>query len=369
MYEIIGKMRIGIDISQIVYKTGVSTYTENLVKSLLEVDKENEYLLFGGSLRRREGLITFARELDYKYGPRVKSRIFRFPPTFLDLIWNKWHILPVENFTGRLNVFHSSDWVQPPSYSFRVTTIHDLSPLRFPKLTDPKIVEVTKNRLKWIKKEVDRIIVPSQATREDLLLLKFDKKKIRVIPEAVDPFFKEIGQKEKDAVKRKYRAEKFILAVGTNKRKNLERVISAFDLVRAGKGLKLIVVGEKPEPHPNIRGVVFAGHISKGELRRLYNSAEALVYPSLYEGFGLPILEAFACGCPVVTSNLSSMPEVSGKAAILVDPYSESSIADGIKKALSRRTSLVRMGKSRLSLFSWQKTAEKTLEVYKEAFL
>lgn len=212
-------MRIGIDISQIVYSTGVSVYTENLIRSLLEVDKNNEYLLFGGSLRRREGLITFALDLDYKYGSRVKSRIYRFPPTLLDLLWNKWHILPVETFTGRLNVFHSSDWVQPISYGFRVTTIHDLSALRFPKLTHPKIVQVTKNRLKWIKKEVDRIIVPSQATYEDLLLLKFDKSKIRIIPEAADPFFKKVSSKEKDLVRKKYRAEKFILAVGTNKRK------------------------------------------------------------------------------------------------------------------------------------------------------
>ncbi len=360
-------MRIGIDISQIVYSTGVSIYTENLVKSLLEVDVKNEYLLFGGSFRRREGLISFAKSLDYKYGSRVKSRIFHLPPTFLDWLWNKWHILPVETFTGRLNVFHSSDWVQPPSYGFRVTTIHDLSPLRFPKLTHPKIVEVTKNRLKWIKKEVDRIIVPSQATYEDLLLLKFDRRKIKVIPEAVDPFYKKISSKEKDSVRKKYRADNFILAVGTNKRKNLDRIISAFDLVKAGKDLKLIVVGEKIPEFQGKRGVIFAGQVTKNELRRLYNSASALVYPSLYEGFGLPILEAFACGCPVVTSNVSSLPEVAGKAAILVNPYDESDIADGIKTALLRHKTLVREGEKRLKMFSWHEAARKTLEVYEEA--
>lgn len=360
-------MRIGIDISQIVYSTGVSAYTENLVKSLLEVDNKNEYLLFGGSLRRREGLISFARKLDYKYGSRLKSRIFHLPPTFLDIVWNKWHFLPVETFTGRLNVFHSSDWVQPPSYSFRVTTIHDLSPLRFPKLTHPKIVEVTKNRLKWIKKEVDRIIVPSQATYEDLALLKFDKKKIRIIPEAVDPFYKEISSKEKLLVFKKYRTSNFLLAVGTNKRKNLDRIISAFELVKPGKDLKLIVVGEKVANYQGKRGVIFAGHVTKKELRRLYNSALALVYPSLYEGFGLPILEAFACGCPVVTSNVSSLPEVAGKASILVNPYSESEIAEGIKKAFLRRKSLIRAGEEKLKMFSWKESAKKTLEVYEEA--
>lgn len=360
-------MRIGIDISQIVYKTGVSTYTENLVKSLLEVDSENDYVLFGGSLRRREGLITFARSIDYRYRSRVQSRLFRFPPTLLDILWNRIHKIPVETFVGRLNVFHSSDWVQPPSYSFRVTTIHDLSPLRFPKLTHPKIVEVTQRRLYWIKKEVDRIIVPSQATYEDLIILGFKKSKIRIIPEAADSYFRPASLKDQAIVKKKYNLDNFILAVGTSKRKNLDRVISAFELARAGKGFKLVVVGERTEDTKERRGVLFIGHISKEELRRLYSSALCLVYPSIYEGFGLPILEAFACNCPVVTSNVSSLPEVAGKAAILVDPFSVDSIAEGIRRAIMRRKSLIKAGNKRLSLFSWKKTAIETLNVYREA--
>lgn len=362
-------MRIGIDISQIVYRTGVSTYTENLVKSLLEIDKENQYILFGGSLRKREGLLTFARELDYKYKARVQSRLFRFPPTLLDLLWNRLHIIPVERFIGRVNVFHSSDWVQPPNYSFRVTTIHDLSPLRFPKLTHPKIVEVTQRRLKWVKKEVDRVIVPSQATYEDLLILGFKKSKIRIIPEAADDYFRPASLKDQTIVKKKYKVDDFILAVGTTKRKNLERVISAFDLARAGKGFKLVVVGEKAADLEERRGVVYTGHVSKEDLRRLYSSALCLVYPSLYEGFGLPILEAFACNCPVVTSNTSSLPEVAGNAAIMVDPFSVDSIAQGINKAIKRRKSLIKAGIRRLSYFSWRKTALLTLDVYREALL
>ncbi len=362
-------MRIGIDISQIVYRTGVSTYTENLVKSLLEIDKENQYVLFGGSLRKREGLLTFARELDYKYKARVQSRLFRFPPTFFDLLWNRFHIIPVEKFIGRVAVFHSSDWVEPPSYSFRVTTIHDLSPLRFPKLTHPKIVEVTQRRLKWVKREVDRIIVPSRATYEDLLILGFKKSKIRIIPEAADSYFKPASLKDQAIVKKKYKLDDFILAIGTTQRKNLDRIISAFDLARAGKGFKLVVVGEKTEYLEERRGIVYTGHLSKEDLRRLYSAALCLVYPSLYEGFGLPVLEAFACSCPVVTSNTSSLPEVAGKAAIMVDPFSVDSIAEGIKKAIARRKGLIKAGTKRLSYFSWRKTAEATLDVYREALL
>jgi glycosyltransferase involved in cell wall biosynthesis len=356
-------MRIGIDISQVIYGTGVSVYTKNLITSLFSLDKQNEYLLFGSSLRRRNELVKFTNSLIGKFD----KKLFFIPPTLSNIIWNRLHILPIEFFCGRLDIFHSSNWTQPPSGAFKVTTIHDLTPLRFPKLTNPKLVSQTKNHLKWVEKEVDRIIVPSQATKQDLLLLKFDKKKIRVIPEAPDPAFRRDSIKKILQTKEKYNTEKFLLAVGANRRKNIQRVISAYELARPGKDLKLVVVGQKWESYKETRGVVFTGHIKTGELVSLYSAAEALVYPSLYEGFGLPILEAFACGCPVVTSSVSSMPEVGGKAAVYVDPYDTSSIAEGIQTALRRKISLVKKGRERLKAFSWQKTAQETLGIYLEA--
>ena len=355
-------MRIGIDISQIVYGTGVSTYTKNLVENLLRIDGENEYVLFGGSLRRKKDILKFIRKLDSK---NFLSKIMSISPSFAHLLWNKLHILKIERLIGKVDVFHSSDWTQPPSNVHKVTTIHDLAPLRYPKLTDPKIVSVHKARLKWVKKEVERIIVPSQATKEDLVILKFERKRIHVIPEAVDPYFKP-ARKQERVVRSKYKAGNYLLAVGGTERKNVDRLIKAYELIRAGRDLKLIVVGRQDKKHGGIRGVRFTGHISKKELRFLYSNALALVYPSLSEGFGLPILEAFACKCPVITSNISSMPEVAGKAAVLVDPFNVNSIAEGIEEALKKRKTLIKLGTERLKSFNWKKVAEETLKIYEE---
>ena len=350
-------MKIGIDISQIVYRTGVSTYTENLVKNLLKIDKENEYLLFAGTLRRKQDVL--------KVFPQ--TGVFPIPPTLADLIWNRMHIIKVEKLIGKIDVFHSSDWTQPPTKAFKVTTVHDLIPLMFPKYVHPKIVSVHKRRLEWVKKEVDRVIVPSEATKKDLSLLGIAGGKIRVIPEA--PVHSISKRKSVDEVKRKYKIRtKYLLAVGLSPYKNTERIIKAFDLVGGGKDLKLVVVGRSNFVDiKERRGVLFVGSVPDTELSALYTGAEALVFPSLYEGFGLPVLDAFNCGIPVVTSNISSMPEVAGAAAELVDPYDINSIAEGIEKVLRGPKGFIEKGLARVKDFSWEKTAEETLKVYGES--
>jgi len=355
-------MKIGIDISQAIYGTGVSTYTENLIKALLSLDKKNQYLLFGGSLRRRAELKAFVSRLKGNF----KSRLFLFPPTLADILWNRLHILPIEKLVGDLDVFHSSDWAQPPSKALKVTTIHDLVPLKFPQHSHPRIVSAHKARMKWVKKEVDRVIVPSKATKEDLLIKGIKEERIVVIPEAPDPIFKPAKKTAINKLKRKYRISGgYLLVVGVNPRKNTERIMAAYEKMRAGLDLKLVFIGrpyQKVEPR---RGVRFVGHVETKEMPVFYSAAEALVYPSLYEGFGLPVLEAFACRTPVVTSDLSSLPEISGNAAILVDPYNVDSIAEGIEKALKQRKKLIRKGLARVKQFSWKETAKKTLGVYR----
>lgn len=347
-------MKIAIDVSQVVYGTGVSVYTENLVKSLQAIDKENEYVLFGGTLRK-------GKELRDKF-PNVK--VFPISPVIANLIWNRLHVFSIENLVGQIDVFHSSDWTQPPSRAFKVTTIHDLSPLIFSKYTDPKIVSTHTKRLEWAKKEVDRIIVPSQSTKEDLLKLGFKENIIKVIYEAPDPVFKKATVSEVERVRKKYKIfSPFIISVGVSLRKNTKSLISAFQKSKKGD-MKLVLIGKINIDVVESRGVIFLGEVSQEDLVALYSSAEAFVYPSLYEGFGLPILEAFSCGCPVVTSNTSSMPEVAGKAAILVDPIDELSIAEGINLALRRKISLSKAGFQRVKKFSWQKTASETLKVY-----
>jgi glycosyltransferase involved in cell wall biosynthesis len=358
-------MKITIDISSIVYGTGVSVYTKNLVENLLKVDEENEYVLFGGSLRRsgeiRDWLDTFK---DETFKASFENRVFPIPPIVADVVWNRLHVLPIEKLIGKIDVFHSSDWTQPPSRAYKVTTIHDLVPLKYPKLSHPKIVAVHKRRFRWIKKVVDRVIVPSETTKSDLLKLGISKEKITVISEAPDPIFKPARLKEINVLKRRFRiGNRYILAVGITPRKNLERTIEAFEKVKS-EGMKLAVVGEPKTKTYEKRGVVYLGHVLKEEMAILYSGAEVLVYPSLYEGFGLPILEAFVCKTCVVTSNFGAMAEVAGSAAVLVDPYDTGSIVEGVKKAMRNKKDFIKKGLIRVKDFSWKKTAKMTLEIY-----
>jgi glycosyltransferase involved in cell wall biosynthesis len=358
-------MKIGIDISQVVYGTGVSKYTSKLIEALLSLDKDNEYIIFGCSLRRKKELKVFLESLK----GNVSGKVYPLPPTLADILWNRLHVLKIEKFIGELDIFHSSDWTQPPSDAFKVTTVHDLVPLRFPQYSHPRVVSAHKARLKHIKREIDIVIVPSKASKEDLIAAAgVSEDKIRVIPEAPDSIFKPAKKNEIEKLKKGHRIKKgYILAVGVGPRKNTERIIEAYEKVRAGRDLKLIILGHPYKKIEQKRGVVFTGHVETSKMPVYYSGAEALVYPTLYEGFGLPVLEAFSCKTPVVTSNISSLPEVAADAAEIVDPYDVGSITEGINNALNRKQGLINKGLKRSKDFSWQKTAEMTLEVYNEA--
>lgn len=357
-------MKIGLDISPIIYGTGVSVYLENLINGLLEVDQKNEYLFFFSSLRRK-----------YQ-NPKLKIRSFKIPPTLLDLLWNRFHCCPIECFLGNLDVFHASDWTQPPSKKAKlVTTIHDLSFLRMPETVNPKVLAVQKRRLEWVKKEADAVIAVSQATKKEIIeLLSIPEEKITVIHEAlpadVGKESKNIKKEAIEKAKKKYQIKKpYFFAYGSQApRKNIKRLIQAFKKLK--KDCQLVIVGEyRPEAFlPD--NVVVAGFIPRSDYRHLFAGALGLAYPSIYEGFGLMILEAFALRVPVLTSSLSSMPEVAGKAAILANPESTEEIAQGLKKIAKggkEIEDLIKKGKQRLKLFSWKKAAKETIKIYQKA--
>ncbi|MEK7497358.1 MAG: glycosyltransferase family 1 protein [Patescibacteria group bacterium] len=358
-------MKIGIDISQIIYETGVSWYTKKLVENLLSLDKENEYILFGGSMRRLNDLKAKVSSFSGNYN--YTTKFLPIAPTLSDLVWNRLHLFNIENLIGNVDVFHSSDWSQPPSHAFKVTTVHDLWPIKFPSQTHPRVVATHKARLYWVKKEVDKIIVPSISTKNDLLDLGFNEKKIKVIHEG--PHLQDIPdeKKIKETLKKYNLKKKFLLGVGVSARKNTDRIIRAFELATAGKDYDLVLVGRQNTRVEKTKGVRVLGHVGDEDLPALYSSSEALVYPSLYEGFGLPIIDAFNLDCPVITSNTSSMPEVAGQGAILVDPLKIESIADGIKYAITHKKTLIQKGKKEVERFSWTKAAFETLAVYKES--
>lgn len=364
-----GDMKIAIDISQLVYGTGVSVYTKRLVENLIGIDKTNEYKLFAGSLRQREKIVEFTREFDKQ--KNVSSFLCPISPFFADLVWNKLHILNLSTFMPGVDVFHSSDWSQPPSSSFNVTTVHDLTPVKFPKETSSRVVNVHKSRLGWVIKEVDRIIVPSKTTKEDLISLGGQESKIRVIPEAQDSLFKLSSKFDLKEMQEKFNLrDEYFLVVGTSKRKNLDRITESFNKIKDSLVVKkLVIVGEKPKLLKVNKDIIYLGKVATTDLVRLYGGAVALIYVSLYEGFGLPVLEAMACGIPVVASNTSSLPEVGGKACLYVDPLDVDSIAFGMREILRKREEYVKRGKKRIQFFSWKKTARETLDVYREFLL
>lgn len=337
------KIKVGFDISQLAHQGGVATYTQKIAEGL-QKDKELETVFFYSSLRK-------------PYRGTLKGvKKFKLPPTLFELLFNKLRNVSIEKFLGSMDVYHSSDWVQPPSKANKVTTYHDLVPILYPEWSVPKIVDVHKRRLKLVEKEVDMVIAVSEATKKDLLKVsKIPAEKIAVIYEGVSEKFKIQSVKEIEVFRKKYNLPKdFVLAIGgIGERKNLKR------LQVACNDLPLVVTNED---------VTVTGE----ELPLLYSCARLLAYPSLYEGFGLPVLEAQACGVPVVTSDVSSLPEVGGDAAAYVDPTNIKEIQKTIRKVFyddAIRKEMIKEGLRNAKLFSWEKTIEQTIGVYKSLVL
>jgi glycosyltransferase involved in cell wall biosynthesis len=361
-------MRIGLDVSQVVFPgTGVGRYTRELVTALLKVGPENEYVLFGSSLRRLGDLRTFAAQIALP--DRVIPKFYPLPPTIAEPIFNVFPRPVIDNFIGSLDVLQTSDWLEPRSRAPKVTVVHDLAMFRYPEIAQPKILATHKRKLDLVKKEDRAVIAVSVSTKKDLVeLLGFSPKKIAVIYEAANRNFKPVGRQLPMAIASKCCiTQPYILALGTREpRKNLKRIMAAF--ARLGTDTwQLVIVGnfgwgEDIKPQAN---VVVTGFVADEELPALYSGAEVFVYPALYEGFGLPVLEAMQCGTPVVTANIASLPEVAGDAAVLVEPTSTEAIASGIKKALGNRRELIAKGHQQAKKFSWEETARQTLAVYK----
>ncbi|MBU1000394.1 glycosyltransferase family 4 protein [Patescibacteria group bacterium] len=335
------KIKVGMDISQLAHKGGVATYTKNLSDNLSEISSL-EMVYFYSSLRK-------AYKGDLK---NIKS--YKIPPMLFEILFNRLRIVPIENFINPVDIFHSSDWTQPPTRAKKVTTYHDVVPLKYPQWSHPEIIDVHKRRLKLVEKEIDFVIAVSESTKKDLMeVSNIPGSKIKVIHEGPTAQFKPQSKEKIRKFKEKYGLpDKFVLAIGgIGKRRNLDRI------KQACKDHHLVVAGQSL-PWLGIE-----------ELELLYSSAQVLLYCSLYEGFGIPILDAFSCGLPVITSNVSSMPEVGGDAVVYIDPLNIADISNKLKEVLGNsdlRGDLVRKGFKQIKKFSWKKTAEETYSVYKE---
>lgn len=360
-------MRICLDISQIVYGTGVSRYTQNLVENLLKLDTDHQFVLFAGSLRRHRQL----QQMIESYS--AQKKIFPLPPKLLHLLWNTLHLIPLETFTGPLDLVHTSDWAEPPvRKALKVTTIHDLALFKDPQYAPASIRRTHRKKLFWVQKEVQKIIAPSQATKKDIVeYLNIKPERITVIYEDTTLTGKlDFSPAQQQKILSQYAIEKpFILIPGAgHPRKNIARQIKAFQAAKLPH--QLVIFGTPSDRELKLQSsqVNFLGFVPQKHLPLLYQKADLVLYASLYEGFGLPILDAFVSRTPLVTSNTSSLPEVAGPAAVLVDPQEVASIQAGIIKALDQSEELVEKGLKQRQKFSWHRTAQRTLQVYQQVY-
>jgi glycosyltransferase involved in cell wall biosynthesis len=379
-------MNIGIDISSLIYDRGVSRYNANLVKALCK-EKDLNLFLYGASLRQESKLKRITKEITKDSLASVKINIQKLPPSLLTRFWD-FGFNPINKIFPKLDLFHSWDWIQPPDKDLPlVSTIHDLAILKYPETAHPKILKRHQKSWKILKDRKAHIIAVSQATKKDIIeQLEIPSSRIHVIYEALPQetaqVANQLGEEKYEKIKHKLKLNKpYLLFVGTREpRKNLKRLIKAWDSL--AKTHDLIIAGEEgwdetgknktTKEGDRVVKPRFLGKVSDQELVVLYSEADCFVYPSLYEGFGLPILEAFSFGTPVVTSNVSSMPEVAGNAAELVNPNNIEDIKKGIEKILNeseikQRERLQKMI-IRLQLFSWQRVAKETREIYERIY-
>lgn len=355
-------MKIGIDISQIVYSgTGVARFTNDLTSAILDYDNKNQWVFFFSSLRQ---------DLD----PSLKEKIlakkhelitWKLPPTVLSYLWNDLHNM--FRFDIKPDWFITSDWTEPNILGIKKTTIvHDLVFKRFPETVHKKILSVQTKRLNLVKKETDIIFADSQSTKKDLInFYQINPDKIVVNYPGIEVIRPSSSQIKKTIDK--YSLKKpFILSVGKQEpRKNLGKLIEAFNKIKNDE-IDLVIVGPTgwKDYDYQSKNIKYLGLVKDIELYSLFSKALMFAYPSLWEGFGIPIVEAMKLGTPIVCSNSSSIAEISGQAALLFDPENTEDITRSIKKLIGSpllRKELVAKGKEKSKIFTRKSYLEKLL--------
>jgi glycosyltransferase involved in cell wall biosynthesis len=381
-------MRIGIDVRCFAEgrHTGVEEYTRELLREIFQQDRENEYVLFFNSWSVPRADFSWIKEY-----PNVTLRVFRFPNKLLN--FSLWYLRRpfLDRMLGRVDLFFlpNQNFVSISRRTKLVVTAHDLSFLLFPETFS------FKQRL-WhffvnfraTAKRADRILAVSRSTADDIRTrYRLPAQKVRVVQSGLHPRFEASSRNalETLSVKERYRLPyRYILSFGTfEPRKNSLALLSAYETLQAlgGKAAEahLVLAGSpgwktkrlmrRIESSPAREKIHVLGYVPEEDKLALYSLASAFVYPSLYEGFGFPPLEALACGVPVIASHSSSLPEIVGEAAILIDPYQPNEILQALQAVLgdaSLASLLVRRGEEGRGRLSWRAAAKETRAVFRE---
>lgn len=370
-------LRVAVDYRPVEqHRSGIARYVSELLQRIGQNSEIDIHLLSSDLLRpvRRAGPETQFDEPDQHFPvPFPFKKVVRYcytEPRFsravenMDIVWGTNFTLPK---IGR-------------SRCRRVMTVHDMAWVRYPETIQAPMLRILSGLSEHVF-SADRVLVVSEATKQDLMRhCQVDANKVRVIYNGVSQRFRPVSELL-DVVRGRYHLpKKFMLFVGTvEPRKNLTRLVEAFN--RAGSKVEqsLVVVGakgwktsplcEEINRSPVRDRIHLAGFVADDDLPAVYNLADALIYPSLYEGFGIPVIEAMACGTPVVTSDVSALPEVAGDAALLIDPLNTSQLADAMERIVHDqplRASLRAKGIERAKKFSWDESASQVVHCFRE---
>jgi glycosyltransferase involved in cell wall biosynthesis len=352
-------VRIAFDVSPLSHRrTGVGNYVLCAVRGLVEAGAD--VAAFAPVSARGK------RYVEDALGDLDLERRFRSVP--LARLWRAgWSHLrwpPADRFLGRFDVLHFSDWMYPPQRAgVRATTVHDLVPLRFPEWAHPRTVRLHRAKYRNAARTADVFLCNSQFTAEEVQeLLGVDADRTRVAHPAPSSVFRAEGE-------RADLGRPYVLTVATlERRKNLETLLDAHEGLDDGVGLAVVgAAGWGPQPRLDRPGVIRLGYVDDDELARLYRGAEVFAYPSRFEGFGIPLLEAMASGTPVVASSHPSLDEAAGDAALRADPESPEAWVEAIDAARARRDELVALGAAHAARFSSRAMGEAFLAAYAAA--
>ncbi len=357
---------------------GIGRYVRELVAALARIDGETPYKLFVAGATRAN--------LPAPMGKNFTWQPTRLTPKWLARIWHRAQLpIPVEWWCGESEIFHATDFVLPPTKSstYTLLTVHDLSFVRVPEAASPRLKAYLDAVVPRSVQRANHVLADSMATKEDLIeLYGTSPDKITVLLSGIDTRFKPVhDEKVLSTIRQKYNIPQrpYLFTIGTvQPRKNYSRLVLALKLLHErGYDIDLVIAGGKgwlDNPiYTTIREsgleqhIHMVGFVDDEDLPALYSAAELVAFPSLYEGFGFPVLEGMACGTPVLTSNVSSLPEVAGDAAIMVDPYNVEAIADGLIKILGDnklRDELIAKGFEQAKRFTWEKAATHLKSIY-----